>query len=222
MGRYKMGPQGGYYDPNDSGPDQFTPTPGQQYPGMPAPQQTAPTGPDFGPGVPKFPDFPQLPGPHQGPWMPPIIDSPPGYDPNHPAHEVGGPGTMPWSESMPDGNGGYYNPGGHVDANGNRLPDPPATDMSGWPRKQYPGGMGGPIPPWMQGGSGTLGSLGNQWLEMPAAGGSGRYDATHPPPIADMKPSGFSLSSLGSALGSAGGNVPQRGGILGAAMKKLF
>ena len=39
MGRYKLGPQGGYYDPSDSGPDQFTPQPGQQYPGMPAPQQ---------------------------------------------------------------------------------------------------------------------------------------------------------------------------------------
>ncbi len=157
MGRYKMGPNGGYYDPNDSGPDQFTPTPGQQYPGMPAPQQAQPQQPDNAP--PWMKDFPQLPGPHQGPWMPQTIPDdqvPPEwrYDPNRPPHVL-----TPWSESMPDGSGGSWNPGGHVDANGNPLPDAPLPDMSGWAHKQYPGGMGGPIPPWMQGGNGTIGSL---------------------------------------------------------------
>lgn len=34
MPRWKMGPQGAYYDPNDSGPDQVAPPIGQQ-PGMP-------------------------------------------------------------------------------------------------------------------------------------------------------------------------------------------
>lgn len=55
MGRWKLGPQGGYYDANDSGPDQTTPTPemmqaagqgGQQ----PAAPDQMPQGADMGPG----------------------------------------------------------------------------------------------------------------------------------------------------------------------------
>lgn len=38
-GRWKMGPNGGFYDPNDSGPDQYTPNPGEMAGQQPAPQQ---------------------------------------------------------------------------------------------------------------------------------------------------------------------------------------
>ena len=223
MGRYKLGPNGGYYDPNDSGPDQFTPTPGQQVPGMPTPPQQS--QPDPGQQMPPWmKDFPQLPGPHKGPWMPPIVDNIPGYDPNQPPHEMqpwqGQPPVM--SESMPDGMGGYRTPGGHFDKDGNLLPDAPMPDMSGWARKQYPGGQGGPVPPWMQGG-------GQPWLESPAAGGSGRYDSTHPPPIAEGYGGGSnpyqSLSSLGGKLGGllSGGNIQPKqpsGGLAGAIFNK--
>lgn len=50
MGRYKLGPQGAYYDPNDSGPDQASPSQiqaMQQSSGGPsAPNPSAPAGGD--------------------------------------------------------------------------------------------------------------------------------------------------------------------------------
>jgi len=55
MGRWKMGPNGGYWDANDSGPDQMTPTPetraqvGQSDPNaIPAPGSGAATDPSMG------------------------------------------------------------------------------------------------------------------------------------------------------------------------------
>jgi hypothetical protein len=195
MGRYKLGPQGGYYDPNDSGPDQFTPTPGQQYPGMPAPQQ-APQG-----------------QPQQASWSQNIPDAGPGGMTGQMPQQPGGmdpnalPGTYhPWSESMPDGSGGSYNPGGHVDANGNPLPGPPPMDTSGWAHKQYPGGVGGPVPPWM-----TLGSLGGSGLGLKEGvlGGPPQGDLT------GSKSIWSSLGSIGNTLGVNGGNVQPKTGMLG-------
>jgi hypothetical protein len=88
MGRYKLGPQGGYYDPNDSGPDQFTPTPGQQYPGMPAPQQEPQGQPQQSSGLPTTP----------GVNGQPVYTG--GYDPNSPLYQRDGggfgPGQNPW------------------------------------------------------------------------------------------------------------------------------
>ncbi len=191
MPRFKLGPNGGYYDPNDDGPDQFTPTPGQQYPGMPQPAQQPQTQPGgFQPPI-DFPQFPRTPpGPSPNGWWDHAGENIPGLDPNAP------PGTYkPWSESMPDGNGGYYNPGGHVDANGNQIPGPPPLDTSGWPRKQYPGGQGGPVPPWM--------------MPQPDKQAPGGYQ---------------SLSQLGGMFGSSGGNVAPKssGGIMGRAFPDLF
>jgi hypothetical protein len=47
MGRYKLGPQGAYFDPNDSGPDQAS---ASQIAGLQQPQ--APSAPPIGPGTP--------------------------------------------------------------------------------------------------------------------------------------------------------------------------
>ncbi len=186
MGRWKGSPQGPYYDANDTGPDQVAPPPGMGQNGQPLPQQ-APTPAQ------------------QAPWWQNIPDAGPGGMTGQMPQQPGGmdpnalPGTYhPWSESMPDGMGGSYNPGGHVDANGNPLPGPPPMDTSGWARKQYPGGIGGPLTP-MAGGS--IGSLGSMIGQVP----KGPYEMQTPK-------SGFSLSSLGNTLGSAGGNV----------LKKLF
>jgi len=44
-GRWKMGPTGGYWDPNDDGPDQYTPTPGEQAQASPQPQGQPGAGP---------------------------------------------------------------------------------------------------------------------------------------------------------------------------------
>ncbi len=205
MGRYKLGPQGGYYDPNDSGPDQFTPTPGQQYPGMPAPQQAQPSPGGYQPPI-DFPQFPRTPpGPSpNGPWDR-AGDN--GWDGTQTPKEVGGPGPMPWSEAMPDGSGGSYNPGGHVDANGNPLPGPPPMDTSGWPRKQYPGGVGGPVPPWM-----TLGSLGQGLDQSPKVYGDGMAPSGD---LSGSKSIWSSLGSIGNTFGVNGGNVQPKTGMLG-------
>ncbi len=111
--------------------------------------------------------------------------------------------------------GGSYNPGGHVDANGNPIPSTP-PDMSGWAHKQYPGGVGGPMDPSMsfpgQGQKPNLGVLvgnmgGNGGQQMPA------YQAT------DQGPYGGVMPSVG-----ASGSVPKKpstlsalGGLLGSA-----
>ncbi len=104
MGRYKLGPNGGYYDPNDSGPDQFTPTPGQQVPGMP--QQAQPSqGMPIPPGMPQFPRTPQGPSPN-GWWDHAGENDVPGYDPNNQTpHEV-----QPWQGPTPYTGG--YDPNG--------------------------------------------------------------------------------------------------------------
>lgn len=91
MGRYKLGPQGTYWDPNDSGPDQASPDQIAQFqktqqPVQPNTGYQPPTGginPGGGnirpvplpPGV-KLPDMPLIPQPHTGPWMPQITPNP--------------------------------------------------------------------------------------------------------------------------------------------------
>ncbi len=171
MGRWKGSPQGPYWDPNDTGPNQVDPPPG-----------ASPNGPQ---------------APMGAPQMPP---QPGGMDPN------ALPGTYtPWSESMPDGMGGSYNPGGHVDANGNPLPGPPPLDTSGWARKQYPGGVGGPVTPM----DGSLGSLGGM-------------TKTAPPSLAQMggwaKPSGQTGGTISSLMN--GGNLAGTGSAFGALFGK--
>ncbi len=181
MGRYKLSANGGYYDPNDSGPDQFTPTPGQQYPGMPAPQQAQqPPGEDMGPGG--------IRGPFQPPWMQqpssgvpttPGVNGQPvytgGYDPNSPLYQQGGGG-------FGQQGGGHYE---GIDWDRRWVPDNPTQGQTALDemRKQFgpPSGpnvskgtgmpymidnTGGGQSPWM-----TLGSLGQ---------GGGRE--TGPPP----------------------------------------
>ncbi len=173
MGRYKLGPQGGYYDPNDSGPDQFTPTPGQQYPGMPAPQQ-APQGQPQQPGG-IDPNAP--PGTYK-PWMEsgmgnsgvpttPGVNGQPvytgGYDPNSPLYQKGG-GAFGGGQ-IGQGGGKQAPPGYHygMDWTSNQLfPDNP-NDPNTPPMQKHGEGwmgvndapMGGGQSPWM-----TLGSLG--------------------------------------------------------------
>jgi hypothetical protein len=130
--------------------------------------------------------------------------------------------------------GGYRTPGGHFDKDGNLLPDAPIPDMSGWARKQYPGGQGGPVPPWMTGGA-SLGSLGggkmvyspsaheSSWVTDEQLANSQRmqdeYARTGVMPQMPKMPSfGASLS----ALGVNGGNVAPKpsGGLAGAIFNK--
>ncbi len=185
MGRWKWSPNGPMWDANDDGPNQVDPPPGMSPSGPQAPQQPAQAG-GYQPPI----DFPQLP------------QQPGGIDPNAP------PGTYhPWSESMPDGSGGSYNPGGHVDANGNPLPGPPPMDTSGWPRKQYPGGVGGPVPPWM-----TLGSLGQGLGQSPKVYGDGMAPSGD---LSGSKSIWSSLGSIGNTFGVNGGNVQPKTGMLG-------
>lgn len=101
MGRYKLGPQGAYFDPNDSGPDQASPDQIQQFqqtqqPVQPNTGYQPPTGginPGGGnirpvplpPGT-QLPPMPQIPGGNQGPiarggWGGQGNDTP-GFDPD--------------------------------------------------------------------------------------------------------------------------------------------
>jgi len=210
MGRWKGSPQGPYWDPNDTGPNQVDPPPGMSPsgPGQPQPPQSpaqpSPLSTDFSWSLPPLKRAPYD--------FPPIYNSGTDYS-NQPPKDLG----RPMSE------GGYAGP---------------SDNPNNWPQKQYPGGMGGPIPPWMAG-PGSMGGLG------PAPQGGGHYEGIdwdqrwvpdNPTPeqtaLTDLKKQIPPLSGPNVSKGTGmpymidntspyGGSMPTYGGAGGASMKTL-
>ena len=192
MGRYKMGPNGGYYDPNDSGPDQFTPTPGQQVPGMPQPQAPPQQSGGFQPPIdfPQFPRTPPVPSPN-GWWDHAGENDIPGYDPNNRTpHEVQ---PTPYTGGYDPNSPMYGNAGSFGGSSLGSLAIPNI-----W--------SGQPLPDWMKGDP-------NQATDR---GGWGNWKPS--PPQSKLGGLGASLASLGVN----GGNIAAKpsGGLAGAIFNK--
>lgn len=158
MARWKLGPQGAYFDQNDTGPDQVRP--GES--GRPLEGQT-PQDMQQGGQMQLKTDF--TPSPN-GLW-------------DH-AGDINLPGIpggqMPWSERAPDGNGGYFNPGGHFDASGQQLPSRQPFQTGGLLPKPQINVAGGPMDALIHkqpAPTGLLGSVLNQPLTSNYAQGAG-------------------------------------------------
>jgi hypothetical protein len=195
MGRWKGSPQGPYYDPNDTGPDQVAPPPGMGQNGQPLPQQAQPQ-------MPPQSGLPTTPGLNGQP----VYTG--GYDPNSPLY-----GTSGSFGQIGQGGGKQAPPGYHYGmdwTSGQLFPDNPNDPNTPPMQKHGEGWMGGNDAPM---GSGTLASL------QPQKDSFGMKSGMDPnmtlggwgKPTGQMGAFG-SLSSLGNTLGSAGGNV----------LKKLF
>lgn len=187
MGRWKMGPNGGYWDAQDSGPDQYTPTPAEQAQVNPPPAAAPAGAPDMGPG---------------GMTRRPPV----------------------WSERFPDGNGGYYNPSGHFDKDGNPVaPVPTPTDTGGmkglpewWPKKgpiniEY--GDGGS---WNVGGGSAPATPIKDLLAMLRQHYGGSMPGQDPNMAQPLGAAGAQPSGVGGLVSSA-----VNGGQLGSAVKPV-
>lgn len=162
MGRYKLGPQGAYYDPNDSGPDQASPEQIQALQQPPAPFDPS-RGSEPGGIRGNFPS---------GDYQPPTGGINPGPNPSpmpQPLPNI--PGTPGW-------NGGFTG-GWYQDPSRGKVIDPfmnlgpggqagiyPWVQGQPPPGYQPPGGFSGPfkpptggINPWGTGGL-TLSTIG--------------------------------------------------------------
>lgn len=168
MGRYKLGPQGVYFDPNDSGPDQASP---DQIAAMqsqqPAPMQSP--GPLYG-GY-RDPLKPIGIGGNPGGLQPQVIvNGPPGwYKPNPGAQWQGPNGTLPYGQNPP----GYDEwkasqprptPIGPLEPYGEREGGPLPSDAA-------PGQYGDARMTAMWGGGGPLSYLGYGFGSQPQGGG---------------------------------------------------
>lgn len=153
MGRWKMGPNGGYWDSADSGADQYQPTAGDMASMGPAAGATNPgAGMMTAGGAPvtqgSGPNAPTQPGMIEGPGGMPAGYGPGSGPPPTGTEYAGGPGGRPWMQegaSGPNGEPGIYarNPMGG--------PSQYATTDQGMPGGENGRGPGGPNGPSMPG-----------------------------------------------------------------------